>query len=58
MSAQRAEAERNAYLRGREHLEARSVLRGLILLAVLVFVFTLVRAGTERAFFSGWWRHW
>jgi len=54
----KAEAERADYLKGREGLERRSVFRGLILLALLVLAFSLVRAGAGRAFFSGWWRQW
>lgn len=54
----KARRERKTYLEQREGKERRSVLRGLILLAVLVLVFSLVRAGTERVFYAGWWRQW
>lgn len=54
----KANGERQAYLGEREGKERRSMLRGLILLAVLVLVFSLVRAGTERVFYAGWWRQW
>lgn len=51
---QRAEFER--YRRQRERIERRSVVRGLILLAVLVLLGSIVRAGLERVFVRGWWR--
>ena len=48
-----AEAERASYRREREAVERRSMLRGLILLAVLVILFALLRAGLGRAFPTG-----
>ena len=54
----KARLERDAYLEQREGLERRSIFRGLIMLAILVLVFSLVRAGTERVFYAGWWRQW
>ena len=54
----KARAERTLYLRGREQTQARSIQRGLLLLALLAFIISLVRAGTARAFFPGWWQHW
>ncbi|MGC9199583.1 MAG: hypothetical protein ACP5E5_11710 [Acidobacteriaceae bacterium] len=44
------------YCREREQLERRSVLRGLILLALLVLSVSVLRAGLDRVFFQGWWR--
>lgn len=55
-AALRAEGERKEYGRGRELLERRSVMRGLILLAILIIVFALLRGGAGRAFPPGWWR--
>ena len=51
---QRAQAEHKASLRERETLERRSILRGLILFAVLVLLISLLRAGWSRAFPAGW----
>jgi len=55
-SLERAKVERAGYLRGREALEARSVVRGLILLAMLVLLASMARAGFGRVFVRGWWR--
>jgi hypothetical protein len=44
------------YRLGREGLERRSMVRGLILLAVLVTVVSIARAGMDRVFVHGWWR--
>lgn len=57
-SALRERAEAEAYLREREDAERHSVLRGLILLAVLTLSAGLLHGGLSRAFFTGWWRHW
>jgi hypothetical protein len=32
--------------------------RGLVLLAVAVLVFAVLRAGVHRVFAPGWWRLW
>ena len=53
---ERAEVQRKAYLAGRETLQARSIFRGLILLAILVLLASMVRAGFGRVFVPGWWR--
>ena len=50
--------EQASYRAHREAAERRSVLRGLVLLAVLVLLLSLWRAGADRAFFTGWWRQW
>ena len=62
---QRAEPPRpptpsRTLLRAQEEqaVHLHSVLRGLVLLAIAVLVFSLVRAGMGRAFFTGWWRQW
>ena len=52
------ERERQAfarYRRDREKIERRSVVRGLILLAVVVLVGSAARAGLDRVFIHGWW---
>jgi hypothetical protein len=45
-------------LRARIRLEQRSLLRGLILLAVVILIVSLVKAGLDRLFVPGWWREW
>jgi hypothetical protein len=53
------ERERQAfetYRNEREKTERRSMVRGLILMAVLVLVGSIVRAGLDRVFVHGWWR--
>jgi hypothetical protein len=32
--------------------------RGLVLLAMVVLLGSIARAGVERVFFTGWWRTW
>lgn len=41
-----------------EHLERRRQVRGLLLLALAVIVFAILRAGLHRVFSVGWWRLW
>jgi hypothetical protein len=48
--------EQRRYRAERERAERRSVVRGLILLAVLVLVGSMVHAGWGRVFVHGWWR--
>jgi hypothetical protein len=50
----RREFER--YRKDREKAERRSVVRGLILLAVVLLVGSMTRAGLDRVFVHGWWR--
>lgn len=38
--------------------ERRQQLRGLMLLAFVVLVFSILRAGVDRVFPAGWWRLW
>ncbi len=53
-----SQAERLIYRQSREALERRSMLRGLILLAMLALIIGIAHAGWGRAFPSGWWRQW
>jgi hypothetical protein len=55
---QRREKTRVESLRARVRLEQRSLLRGLILLAVVILIVSLARAGLDRLFVPGWWREW
>jgi hypothetical protein len=50
-----AEAERQARLAQREALERRSVVRGLVILAVVVLLASIVHAGFGRVFVGRWW---
>jgi hypothetical protein len=52
---QRALDQRRTYLRQREGLEMASILRGLVLLAVVAMVASIFRAGLHRVFVPGWW---
>lgn len=52
----RQQAEFEIYRKQREQVERRSMLRGLILIAALVIVGSIARAGLERVFVHGWWR--
>ncbi len=45
-----------SYRREREQVERRSVVRGLILLALLTLSGSILRAGLGRVFVHGWWR--
>jgi hypothetical protein len=60
LSAQQQEREsaRAQARRSRLRLEQRSLLRGLILLALVVLIVSLARAGFGRLFVPGWWRQW
>ena len=55
---ERALAEQTAHRAVRAQLERRSVVRGLVLLAVIVLVASVLRAGVCNVFLPGWWRHW
>jgi hypothetical protein len=52
----RALAAFKIYRAERERIERRSTVRGLILLAVVVAVGRIARAGLDRVFVQGWWR--
>ena len=53
---EREDAKRQAYLQERERLEQRSLLRALLLLALVVLVASFARAGLARVFVHGWWK--
>ncbi|HXS11701.1 MAG TPA: hypothetical protein VN734_03295 [Acidobacteriaceae bacterium] len=55
---QRRESARLDTLKTRVRWEQLSLLRGLILLAVVILIASLVRAGFGRLFVPGWWRQW
>jgi hypothetical protein len=44
--------------REREGIERRSMVRGLLVIAALVLVLSIARAGLDRVFVPGWWRQW
>jgi hypothetical protein len=48
--------EFEAYRREREAVERRSVVRALILIAIVVLVGSIVHVGLDRVFVHGWWR--
>jgi hypothetical protein len=56
--AQLREERRAAALRSRLGTEQRSLLRGLVLLALAILFASLTRAGFDRLFVPGWWRQW
>ncbi len=39
-------------------LERRRQIRGLLLLALAILLFSLLRAGIHNVFTPGWWRLW
>jgi hypothetical protein len=41
-----------------ERLERRRQVRGLLVLAIAVLIFSVLRAGVHRVFGVGWWRLW
>jgi hypothetical protein len=53
---ERQQAEFELYRKQREQIERRSMLRGLILIALLVLAGSIARAGLEQVFVHGWWR--
>jgi hypothetical protein len=44
------------YRTDRETIERHSVVRGLLVMAVVVLIASIVRAGLDRVFVPGWWR--
>ena len=54
-AVERDRREFERYRIAREKTERRSVVRGLILLAVFVLVGSMARAGLDRVFVQGWW---
>lgn len=55
---ERRDQTRARALRMRVRVEERSLLRGLILIALVVLIVSLARAGFDRLFVPGWWRQW
>jgi hypothetical protein len=55
---ERRERARLESLNARARLEQRSLLRGLILLAVVILIASLARAGFGRLFVPRWWIQW
>ena len=55
---QRREDTRMKALGERLKLEQRSLLRGIILLAVVILIVSVAKAGLDRLFVPGWWREW
>lgn len=53
---ERDRQESARYRKQREVVERRSVVRGLIVLAILLLVASMARAGLDRVFVHGWWR--
>jgi fatty acid desaturase len=52
----RERAEFRRYRKERERIERRSMMRALIMLAVLVLAGSIAHAGLDRVFVHGWWR--
>jgi hypothetical protein len=48
--------ERESYRARREKASSRSATRGFLLLALIVLLASMARAGLGRVFVSGWWR--
>jgi len=48
--------EFEAYRREREKIERRSIVRALILIAMVALVGSIAHAGLDRVFVHGWWR--
>ena len=48
--------EFDRYRSEQERSRRRSVVRGLLLAAVLVLAASIARAGLDRVFVHGWWR--
>jgi hypothetical protein len=42
----------------RRQTERRRQIRGLLFVAIVILIFSLLRAGTHTIFTSGWWRLW
>jgi len=55
-AVERARAADQLYQQDREREQRRSLLRGLLWLALLALIFSVVRAGLHRVFVPGWWR--
>ena len=44
--------------RAAEIQERRRQVRGLLLIAVVILILSILRAGVHRVFTQGWWRLW
>jgi hypothetical protein len=55
-SVERARAADALYQQDREREQRRSLLRGLLWLALFALIFSIARAGLHRVFVPGWWR--
>jgi hypothetical protein len=55
---QRERDAQATYREERAAVERRGMMRGLLLLALVVLLLSIGRAGLERVFVHGWWRHW
>ncbi len=53
-----ARAEHDAYTQDRERTEHAGLLRALLVLAAVVLVGSIWRAGLDRVFVHGWWGQW
>jgi fatty acid desaturase len=53
---ERARSADQLYQQDREREQRRSLLRGLLWLALLALIFSVARAGLHRVFVPGWWR--
>jgi hypothetical protein len=42
----------------RRQIERRRQVRGLLLLAIAILIFSILRTGTHNIFTPGWWRLW
>lgn len=57
-SARRDLAAHDVRMRRQESQERVRVYRGLVMLAVLVLLLSMLHAGWGRVFVPGWWRQW
>jgi len=53
-----AREEHAEYVAQRERAEHSGFLRALVVLAVVVLLASIWRAGLDRVFVHGWWRQW
>jgi hypothetical protein len=55
---ERDRESRHSHLQAREPIARRSLLRGLVLAAVVAMLAGIAHAGLDRVFVHGWWRQW
>jgi hypothetical protein len=53
---ERAREESEVYVAERKREQLRSLIRGLLVMAMVVLVLSMARAGLGRAFPPNWWR--